>query len=149
MLKLSLHAISPILAEIFNYSIMTSTFPDRWKLAAVVPIFKKGEVNNISNYRPIALLPVLSKVFEKVSAKQLLEHLDNTCSLSSSQFGYRQGLSTESALLRLSKLLFSARQTSMYTSVTTIDFSKTFECLNHSLLMNKLHQYGLSNSTVQ
>ena len=87
-------------------------------------------------------------MFEKIIAKQLTSYLDTYSGLSTSQFGFRRGLSTKAALLRLSKLLFTAQQHSQFSAVTTIDFSKVFECVNHSILLKVLRAVGLSNSAV-
>ncbi len=70
-------------------------FPNELKTANVIPIFKKGDKNDLNNYRPISLLPVLSKVYEKVSNKQLTSVIDND-----NQFGFRQGHSTEDAVIK-------------------------------------------------
>ena len=148
MLKLSRKTISGVLAEIFNNSITMSSFPAQWKQAVAIPIFKKGDVTDVNNYRPISLLPVLSKVFEKIIAAQFCQHIENSCILSPSQFGFRLGRSTESALLRLSKLLFTARQNGRFTSLTTIDFSKAFDCICHSRLLNKLSHYKISHESI-
>ena len=148
MLKLSRKTISGVLAEIFNNSITMSSFPVQWKQAVVIPIFKKGDVTDVNNYRLISLLPVLSKVFEKIIAAQFCQHIENSCILSPSQFGFRLGRSTESALLRLSKLLFTARQNGRFTSLTTIDFSKAFDCICHSRLLNKLSHYKISHESI-
>ena len=99
-----------------NYlSVTISFFSASWKTANVIPVFiKKGDSSNTNIYRPVALLPVHSKVFERIIAKQLSDYLKGSSVLFPSQFGFRRGFSTESALLRPSKLLFAARQTSQY-----------------------------------
>ena len=80
-----------------NLSIVSGKFPDQWKKAIVVPIFKSGDRDQVSNYRPISILPVLSKVLEKVVTEQLVEHLEANQLLYPEQFGFRHKHSTESA----------------------------------------------------
>jgi len=86
-LKIALPYISRILMLIFNTSIETSTFPVSWKIARVSPIYKEGEKSENSNYRPISVLPVLSRLFEKLIYDQLYQYLDRGGFLTSEQSG--------------------------------------------------------------
>ena len=100
LLKDAATVLSGPLAFIINLSMRTGTVPTDWKLAKVVPLHKGG-THEISNYRPISILPVLSKVMERCVHNQLISYLDSNKILSSKQFGYRKNRSTEIATLLL------------------------------------------------
>ena len=85
--------IAAPLAHIFNLSLTSGSVPSKLKNAKVVPIFKKGDRHDIHNYRPISLLPVLSKILERIIYKRLLNYLSKLNVLQESQFGFRPGLS--------------------------------------------------------
>ena len=104
-IKDSLPVIVPYLTCIINTSIATGIFPAPWKHSIVVPIFKSGNANEPCNYRPISLLPILSKVIEKVVSSQLTQHLETNNLLSKTQHGFRSNLSTTSALLTLTNCM--------------------------------------------
>ena len=87
--------------------------------------------------------------FEKIIATQLCQYFEDECVLSSSQYDYRRERNIESAQLKLSELLFTARQNGKFTSLTAIDISKAFECISHSLLLEKLSLYKIGPRTVQ
>ena len=106
-IKDALPVIVSYLTTIMNTSIVTGNFPTTWKYSIVVPILKTGDVNNPSNYRPISLLPVLSKLLEKIVSAQLSQHLESKHLLSNTQHGFRPKLSTNSALLTLTNNLYS------------------------------------------
>ena len=91
--------LSPLLSVLINNSIETGRFPDSLKTARVLPLFKGGEILNIANYRPISLLHILSKIYEKAVKKQLVAYLDKFKILSPSQFGFQQNISTTNAIL--------------------------------------------------
>ena len=115
--------VAPIIAnsltKIFNMAIDTETFPSEWKIARVARLHKKGPRNLLDNYRPTctSILPVISKIFEKILYEQLYEYLNAVDLLSKHQFGFRRFHSTSSALL---------------------DSTKAFDTVNHELLVNKL-----------
>ena len=88
-LKAGLPILAESLCDIFNLSLATGVFPDCWKVARVAPIFKNGEQNDRSNYRPISVLPFLSRVFKKLFYNQLYEYLDKNKHLFSHQSGFR------------------------------------------------------------
>ena len=131
MLKDSATEICVVLADICNCSISTGIFPDQWKTTVTVPVHKKSDVFDISNYRPISLLPLISKVFEKIVGQKLTDHLETRGLLNTAQHGFRRRRSCETALLRLSSLLFDTRRSKQWSSIVTIDFSKAFDTLNH------------------
>ena len=87
-LKLALPFIENSLAIVFNTSIETSRFPDSWKVARVAPIFKEGDKTGRSNYRPISVLPVISRLFEKLVANQLYQSMNENGHFSSGQSGF-------------------------------------------------------------
>eukprot|EP00794_Sanderia_malayensis_P000814 gene814-110_t len=89
--------ISAPLAHLINLSLKTSIFPTEWKAAKVIPTHKSGVHSNPDNYRPISVLPVISKVIEKIVHRQLITYLDKNNLLTKSQFGFRPKLSTEYA----------------------------------------------------
>ena len=96
----------------------TGIFPDKLKIAKVVPIFKKGDKLNINNYRPISLLPAISKVIEKIMADQLSEFFENMKLLSNSQYyGFRSGHSTEFAALDLVDNILAQMNNKAYFSI--------------------------------
>ena len=100
MLKAAaLHSIAPSVSRLFNQSIMTGCFPALWKVSNIVPIPKKGDSASPSNYIPISLLPILSKVLEKHIVKLLMEFLIESSQISDSQWGFLAGRSTTTALL--------------------------------------------------
>ncbi len=97
-IKDSVYAIASFLTYIVNTSIVTGEFPSLWKHAVVVPMFKNGDEGNVSNYRLISLLSILSKVLEKIITQQLMAHLENRNLFSNTQHGFRAKLSTETPL---------------------------------------------------
>ena len=86
---------------IINTSIVTGFFPKIWKYPYVCPYYKSGDIENVSNYRPISLLPILSKVQEKIVATQLVMYLESNKLLSNFQHGFRKHMSTETALIKV------------------------------------------------
>jgi hypothetical protein len=99
MLKREPHIFARLLTSLINKSIEEGVFPDCLKVANVIPIYKKGEKTNLNNYRPISLLPVLSKVYEKVLNKQLNEIVEEKF-IDDNKFGFRTGMSTEDAVAK-------------------------------------------------
>ena len=99
IIKIAAPAISDSLTLIFNHSITSSIFPDEWKTAKVIPLYKNGQRNIPGNYRPISVLPAISKVMERILYDQLYSYLTKSEVLSNSQFGFRKFHSTATALL--------------------------------------------------
>ena len=122
---------------IINTSIVTYTFPDSWKLPHVIPLFKGGDEDDISNYRPISLLPVLSKILERIIADQLMIYLESNKLLSNTQHGFRPKLSTETALLKVSDAIYSNIENKKISLLLLLDLSKAFDSVNHNILLNK------------
>lgn len=89
------------LTLIFRASLNTGVFPEKWKCAKVAPVFKKGDKKNLANYRPVALLSLLSKAFERYVCHHIVKHLESVNALSASQFGFRRGHQTLHPLLIL------------------------------------------------
>ena len=98
LLKDAAAIIAPTLTDIFNQSLKSSIFPKIWKDGKVTPIFKSGDRSNMSNYRPITVLPILSKILERFAHTQIYSYLSENKILSQSQFGFRPKLSTSTAL---------------------------------------------------
>ena len=136
------------LCSIINSSIFSSTFPKAWKCASIVPLHKSGDRTTPSNYRPISLLPVASKLLEKHVQKQLSSHLNQNDLLFPFQSGFRQNHSTESLLLFCLDQWYKALDNKKYVGVVFLDISKAFDTVNHNLLLLKLSRLGLSPSTI-
>lgn len=131
------------LVHIFNLAIESATFPDGMKRARVSVLFKNGDINNVSNYRPISVLPIFSKVLEKIIAARLTKFLDKHNVITNSQFGFRKGRSTEAALLSLKESIVQSIDSQKFALGLFIDFSKAFDCLSHDILAYKLSMYGV------
>ena len=131
--------ISAPLAHLINLSLETGIFPTDMKIAKIVPVHKSGSLSSFDNYRPISILPVLSKVIEKLVQRQLMEFLDKNKLLSKFQFGFRPRLSTElAATLLLDEIRKNVDQGKLV-GATFIDLSKAFDTISHSnLLQNSL-----------
>lgn len=99
-LKLALPLIENSLVCLFNISLVASQFPDSWKLARVTPIFKEGGKTENSNYHPISVLPVISRLFERLVASQLYQHINDNGYPSSEQPGFLRLYSTDTCLLK-------------------------------------------------
>ena len=144
MLKISANAIAAPLANIFNCSLEQTSFPNSWKRAVITPVFKKGDVYDTKNYRPISLLNIVSKCFEKIVCRQLSDFLEENSCLSNAQHGFRRKLSCETALLRLSNILFCAKRRKQFICMTTIDYSKASDCINFDILLKALENCHVS-----
>ena len=103
LLKMAAGIIAPSLTAIFSNSIHTGIYPNEWKSAKVTPIFKKGLKSDPNNYRPISVIPIVSKVFEQIVYNQLYHYLNDNKLLSSSQSGFHSSHSTLTALLEVTK----------------------------------------------
>ena len=125
------------LTVIVNTSLTTGVFPEIWKHAMVIPLLKKGDQENVSNYRPISLLPILSKIVEKIVSNQLLDFLLKNNLLSNSQHGFRPNLSTESALLKITDAIYRNMDSKRISLLTLCDLSKAFDSVSHSILLKK------------
>ena len=122
----------------------TGSFPDRLKYSEIKPIYKKGDKTKIVNYRPISLLPVFSKIFEKVLYKRLYNHLSLNNILAKEQFGFRCNISTEMAIYTLINNVLSSLNTKTSVGGLFCDLQKAFDCVNHDILLSKMKFYGIT-----
>ena len=148
-LKISSSSISQPLSSIINTSIASSYFPSSWKIASVKPLYKGGDKSQPSNYRPIAHLPVCSKILERSIKNQLTSHLLNNNLLHPLQSGFRPGHSTETALLYCTDTWYKALDQRQLIAVVFLDISKAFDTVNHPLLLKKLQLLGLTSSATK
>ena len=142
-LKLCAPFISNILAIIFNKSITEGVFPDSLKIARVSPIHKKGEITDPSNYRPISVLSLINKVFEKIVHKRLYSYLTKFNLIYRYQYGFQEGYSTMHALVEATDMIKDAIDKKLLTCGLFIDLSKAFDTVDHKILLDKLFHYGI------
>ena len=125
-LKLALPYIIKSLACMFNRSLENREFPALWKTARVIPIFKEGDKNAKENYRPISVLPIVSRFFERLVYNQLYQHLNTNDLLTPSQSGFRTLHSTATALLKCTDDWYNSLDAGNYVGVIFVDLKKLF-----------------------
>ena len=146
ILKLSADVITPSILYIVNKSISISQFPDLWKEAKVKPLFKSGSKDDINNYRPISILPTVSKLIEKWVEMQFSQYLNEFNLLHKSQSGFRPRHSTESALILMVDSWLKAINEGKIVGCVLVDFRKAFDLVDHEILLRKLKCYKCNDS---
>ena len=141
LLKIALNVLSPSITYLDNKSLLSGIFPQPWKEAKISKIFKSGCRNGINNYRPISILPTLSKFIEKWIHKQLMSFLNSYSLLHKQQSGFREGHSTESAFILMMDSWLKAINDGKFVGCLMVDFRKAFDLVDHNLLLQKLRLY--------
>ena len=149
MLKATATSIVTPVTKLFNKSISTGCFPTMWKQSNIVPIPKSGDKGNPTNYRPISLLPVLSKLLEKHIANLVLQHLMVTQPIFASQWGFQSGKSTITALLETTHNWFEILETGSEVGAVFFDFKKAFDSVPHRALIGKLEDLQVNQLLVK
>ena len=138
---------APCLKNIWNIEIVSQQkFSGNLKLVDVTPVFKKDDANLTKNYRLVSILPIVSKIFERLLQKQTISYIDQY--LSKFLCGYRQGYSTQTALISMLEKWKNILDSKGYSGAILMDLSKAFDTINHELLLAKLHAYGFSKQAL-
>ena len=148
MLKATAASIAGPITKLFNMSILASCFPKTWKRSNIVPIPKSGDKGNPANYRPISLLPVLSKLLEKHIANLLLQQLTEARSIFATQWRFQCGKSTVTALLETTHNWFEMLEKGNEVGAVFFDFKKAFDSVPHRALLEKLENLQVNHVLV-
>ena len=134
------------LTSLFNHCFRTSTWPKTWKTSNVVPVHKKGGKSEVKNYRPVSLLPALSKVVETIVASRITDHLDRHHLLCNRQFGLRKERSAADLHLLLSSELSAALDRGKKSTIVALDIEGAFDRVWHEALLTKLRAAGIDGA---
>ena len=143
VIKKSCHVICPSLAQYFNILMADGVFPDVLKIGRVTPIYKKGNPEDIGNYRPVSTLPIFGKIFEKVIYNRIFSFATSQNILYHNQFGFRKSHSTSHAVNYSISIIEDAIKKQKHILGIFIDLSKAFDTIDHETLLVKLDRYGV------
>ena len=149
LMKMCRNVLIIPITNLINECLKLGVFPTVFKRAKVIPIYKKGNPNDLDNYRPISILPVLSKVFETVLKDQIVTHFENNTMFFENQFGFRSGISTSDAINYFIDYVVTGFEEGKYVSALFCDLSKAFDCVPFDALISKLKHYNFSRNSLQ
>ena len=138
-----------ILFHVFKVSIQQGIFPDSLKIANVTLIFKSGDKGNVRSYRSISILPVFSKVLERIMYNRVYNRLDSKGLLYEKQFGFQRNNSTEHVILQLTRDITGSFEKGKYTLGVFIGHSKALDTVDHQILIKKLQYYGIDGTALK
>ena len=148
ILKISAPFICDSLTYVYNLCIQNSQFPNALKQAKIIPLYKHDDKENPNNYRPISILPILSKPLEKHIHKSIIKHINDYNLLHPCQFGFREKHSCHTLLTNLTEQWLSNINNNLFTGVISVDFAKAFDVIDHTLLLRKLSVYKFSTKSL-
>ena len=149
LLKKIITSIVDPLTHLLNFSITSGLVPKNMKIAKVIPIFKKGDKQEVNNYRPISLLTGISKILERIIYTRLINFLQINDIFSNFQFGFRKKHSTSHALLTFIEKVTQAIDNHSHMLGIFLDFSKAFDTIDHKILLKKVYNYGIRGKALE
>lgn len=147
-LKLAKNEIIPIITHLTNLSFEKGIFPFQLKQSIITPVYKGGDRDDVGNYRPISVLPAISKILERLINLRLLSYLNEFDILSSSQYGFRKGKSTEDAIVNLSSLIIEQLDSHRKCVAVFLDLKKAFDTVSIPILVHKLEKVGIRGTAL-
>ena len=145
IIKLIKPEILPALTHVINLSILNQEFPSQWKRVKIIPLHKKEDFLNPKNYRPVAIVPIFSKILERVIYNQIVNYLEQHKLIHPNHHAYRAGHNTTTALIQMYDVWLTALESQELAGVCFLDMSAAFDIVDHPLLLQKLELYGFQN----
>ena len=148
LLKQLAYILNPVLTKIVNLSILQGKYPDSFKTTRVIPLYKAGSKQEVKNYRPISLSPILSKVLERIVCGQTRKYLEKEKIIPDTQYGFRPGHQINHLLQNLVNEVMANKNKKLKSAAIFLDFSKAFDTLSYRILLGKMKLLGFGHSAM-